>query len=788
MTDLFLDVLNTSFAASWVVLAVVLARLLLKKAPRWMVCGLWMLVAARLLIGGGIVAPFSMIPSTEVIPPESLYDLSPAIHSGVAILDNTINPVYTESLRPIPGASVNPLQVWTAVFSIIWAAGMAAMAIWAILSWGRVRRQVRESIPAEGGVFLCDRIGSPFIFGLFRPKIYLPSDLGGDARDHVIAHERSHLHRRDHWWKPLGFLLLTVNWFNPAMWLAYTLLCRDIEMACDERVVRSLSMEEKKVYSSALLSCSVNHRHIAAYPLAFGEVGVKQRVKSVLHYKKPAFWVILVTVVLTAVLGLGLLTSPEGEPEPAEIRYNGVLYIQEGESVDLIPDKQQATDTLKSVLRDSTKHPTEDGQAAGLGREYAGQPVVLVGNALYLEEPGGGRWLKFQMKTPHEFLFDTLEKELDYLVSVKAVHVWEWESLPDDRRAGLRQVLQELRTTSFEPLPGDQPPGGPLSISFYQNSLTTAFNLSLSDKGSWVLHFYDPDLGSQLWQFRSAGLSAWAESYLDRAGYYDSVFAGQETTISYRTFEHDGLTLNCGIPDGWRAEEIAPARDDAYAAFRFQPEELTGWVNVYLFPEEAAIDLSSGTPSPVEFSTGVTGVKYSLYADRWEVFQLDTTRGTLVAMPDPDADWLAELGAVAEAILGSIRAYDHGEQILGVVNRLGIHLRVENVTPKGATLICTQDGTLWDNILTGSPWTLKRWTNDGWVSIMPEEAVWTSIAYLVNQNDTTRWDINWSLIVGELGPGRYRVGKDLQGRPEPSGHTGRGGRIHPADLLRGIYH
>jgi len=170
MTDLFLKVLNASFAASWMVLAVVLARLALKKAPRWMVCGLWALVAVRLVFGG-IDAPFSLLPSDQLITPGSLFDQARVLHSGVPILDNAVNPIYTDSLRPMPGASVNPLQIWLAVFANLWVLGAAAMTVWAAVSWLRVRRQVRESIRTEEGIFLCDRIESPCIFGLFRPKI-----------------------------------------------------------------------------------------------------------------------------------------------------------------------------------------------------------------------------------------------------------------------------------------------------------------------------------------------------------------------------------------------------------------------------------------------------------------------------------------------------------------------------------------------------------------------------------------------------------------------------------------
>ena len=762
MTDLFLDVLNTSVSAIWVVLGVVLARLLLKKAPRWMVCSLWALVALRLVFGG-FEAPFSLIPSPELIPPESLFDQAPVIHSGVPIVDNIVNPVYTESLRPAPGASVNPLQVWLAVFANIWLLGMVVMCLWAVISCHRVRRQVRESIPADG-VFLCDRIESPFIFGLFRPKIYLPSTLDEASRGHVIAHEQAHIARRDHWWKPLGFALLTVNWFNPAMWLAYLLLCRDIELACDEKVVRNYSPVEKKAYSSSLLSCSINSRSITACPLAFGEVGVKQRVKSVLNYKKPAFWVILATVVLTAVLAVSLLTNPQ--TKQAEIRYNGVLYVQDGDPTEFVPDQQQHAGTLRSVLHDSTEHPQEDGQAVRLDWEYAGQPMVLVGSALYLEVPGGGMWLKFNAETPHKFVSETLEKELDYVVCAEGRYVDEWESLPDDRRAELSLPLKDLQTASFEPVRENALPEGRLSIYLYQDSLTCSMNLTLGEDDSWYLHFYEPEFGSiQYWKLRSSALTEWASPYLDRTEYYDSIFSEQEAVIVYHTFQQNALSLNVGIPHGWQAEALTS--DSDAAAFQFQPEGRTGWIHVHLFPEEARLDIQMNDPTPAELPNGISGTVKSLHGDQWESMQLDTTRGTLLLTMTRDVDWWDDLGTAAEAILGSLRAYDDGEEILGKPNLLGITLNVEHATPNGATLVCTQDGGLWDQITTGAPWNLERYEDGQWVGVMPESTAWTSIAYGLNRGNATRWNINWSQIIGPQKPGQYRISKHFRGEKRP---------------------
>ena len=455
MTDVFLDVFNASVAASWVVLAVIAARLLLKKAPRWMVCALWALVAVRLLWPGFPEASFSLIPSSQIISPQSLFDAAPEIDSGVAILDNAINPVYTESLRPALGASVNPLQVWLAVFANLWLLGMLAMGIWAAVSCWRVRRQLRERIVLEGNVYLCDRVESPFIFGLLKPTICLPSNLDEQTRNHVIAHEKAHLARRDHWWKPLGFALLTVNWFNPVMWFSYILLCRDIEMACDERVARSMDAAEKKAYSSALLTCSIRHRYVTACPLAFGEVGVKQRVKSVLHYKKPAFWVILVTAVVIAALAAGALTNPV--EKVSELRYNGQLYVLFNNFYSYLPASEPIGD-LRSILHDTTEHPALDFQATNLDESYAGCSVYQEGENLYLIKFDGTA-LAFRLKTLLEFpakeLRSVLNQDSRYDLSYHTAHLESHEQLLGSTKDALKALLRDVANPEMPAAPSN---------------------------------------------------------------------------------------------------------------------------------------------------------------------------------------------------------------------------------------------------------------------------------------------------------------------------------------------
>ena len=318
MSGIFLKLLNLSISASWLVLVVLALRLVLKRAPKWVNVLLWGMVALRLMLPFSIESALSLIPSAETVSPEVVrFDPAPTITSGVTIIDNAVNPSLSESFAAAPLASVNPLYVWIYLAGWVWLIGLAAMLLYALVSYLRLRRRVSASIPLWENIYVCDEVPSPFILGIVRPRIYLPSALDEAQRGSVLSHERAHLARRDHWWKPLGFALLAVYWFNPLLWLAYTLLCRDIELACDERVLRGMDAGQVKAYSSALLACSVPRRMLAACPLAFGEVGVGARVKNALRYKKPAFWVVAASVAVCVVVAVCFLTNPRTDTDAA---------------------------------------------------------------------------------------------------------------------------------------------------------------------------------------------------------------------------------------------------------------------------------------------------------------------------------------------------------------------------------------------------------------------------------------------------------------------------------------
>ena len=318
MAAVFLKLLNLSISASWLVLAVLALRLVSKRSPKWMNVLLWGIVALRLVLPFSIESALSLIPSAETVSPVAVQSApAPTITSGVSVIDNAVNPSLSEHFAAVPTASVNPLYVWTEIAGWVWLIGLGAMLLYALVSYLRLRRRVSVSLPIQDHIYLCDAISSPFILGVVKPHIYLPSGLDEVQRQNVLAHEQAHLARRDHWWKPLGFALLAVYWFNPVLWLAYALLCRDIELACDERVIRTMDESAVKTYSTVLLACSMPRKAVITCPLAFGEVGVKERVKNALRYKKPAFWVVAASVAVCVVVAVCFLTNPPTDTDAA---------------------------------------------------------------------------------------------------------------------------------------------------------------------------------------------------------------------------------------------------------------------------------------------------------------------------------------------------------------------------------------------------------------------------------------------------------------------------------------
>ena len=350
MNEFFLKIINMSISASWLIFAVLILRLVLKKAPKWVNVLLWGIVAIRLICPFSFESALSLIPSAETFPKKIISGPSFDVQSGITPVDNRINDYlgdrYFEGVT-VPANNGNTIMT---ILTIVWTIGILLLVAYTVISYWRLHREIDTAVRYKDNIFQSENVSSPFVLGLIKPRIYLPFKLDGQDMEHVVAHEQAHIRRKDHWWRPLGFLLLTIHWFNPLMWLAYVLLCRDIELACDEKVIKGLSNEQRADYMQALVACSVNRRMIAACPLAFGEVGVKERVKSVMNYKKPAFWVIIIAVIVCVGVAVCFLTNPKQD------RYTLRIVVPAGSQEEFV-----YTDEEVSTVRNSIKIWSGDG-------------------------------------------------------------------------------------------------------------------------------------------------------------------------------------------------------------------------------------------------------------------------------------------------------------------------------------------------------------------------------------------------------------------------------------------
>lgn len=312
MEEVFLKIMSMSISACWIILVVIAARFILAKAPKWIRVVMWGIAGIRLICPFSFESVLSLIPSDTIYNMDSL-NADGGIHNVVdnQLSNQPITPVVPNEIVPAVEQSAGTAQNTVLAASVVWIIGVAVLMAYMCISFFRIHRRVREAALYKENIWLCDRIDTPFVLGVFRPEIFLPSSMNKEDMGYVIAHEQAHLKRCDHWWKPLGFVILAIHWFNPLVWAAYMLLCRDIEFACDEKVIRQLGASDRKAYSTALVNCSVPSKAISACPLAFGEVGIKARIKAVLNYKKPAFWIVLAAVILCVAVAVCFLTNPK---------------------------------------------------------------------------------------------------------------------------------------------------------------------------------------------------------------------------------------------------------------------------------------------------------------------------------------------------------------------------------------------------------------------------------------------------------------------------------------------
>ncbi|MBO4458133.1 MAG: SH3 domain-containing protein [Butyrivibrio sp.] len=320
MEQLFLYVLNNAITVSALIIAIIVVRAFGKKMPKWIACMLWMIVAIKLVVPVHIESVLSLIPTREPIPSNITMEENPQIASGISSVDGTVNSIILQKIPSDSAASVNPLQIWFYIGGLVWAIGMAVLIVYAVVTYILLRKRVSASVKVAPKVYECDDISDSFILGIIIPRIYLPSTMSDDAKEYILKHEFAHLSRLDYIWKPLGFAILSVYWFNPLCWIAYILLCKDIEYACDEKVTMNIEKDKKAEYCRVLFENSIQRRMIEACPVAFGGNNVKNRIKNVANYKKPAFWITLASLVVCAAVGVCFATSKSSETELTEVQ------------------------------------------------------------------------------------------------------------------------------------------------------------------------------------------------------------------------------------------------------------------------------------------------------------------------------------------------------------------------------------------------------------------------------------------------------------------------------------
>lgn len=459
MDAVFLKVFNMSITAGWLILAVLVLRLLLRRMPKRFICALWAIAAVRLICPLSFESAFSLIPSAETVSPEVVrFEIEPAIDSGVPVINDVLNPVVRDSFMRAPGESVNPLQVWVWAASVVWVVGMVVMFGYAVVSYLRIRKLVQESVPLRDkldkmdNIRLCDTVQSPFILGIVRPQIYLPSGMDEEQMSCVLAHERVHLRRGDHIWKPFAFLLLSVYWFHPLVWAAYFLFCRDIELACDERAVRDMDLDGKKAYCQALLACSMPKRVMLSHPLAFGEGRVKQRVKLVLHYRKPAFWVMAAAAILCAAVAVCFLTDPRkdgGEKTGEEQERSAIIpmvmvgdryYYDTGRVITRTGTNTDTDGEIVSAVN-VWERPQENNQSNfGTGYRYRyGEGDTI---EIYIDE----KWAVFEYRSSDGSQIRYLDRWYSKGdLSDETIEWLEWyNGLPEEEQLAVDHVPQDL--------------------------------------------------------------------------------------------------------------------------------------------------------------------------------------------------------------------------------------------------------------------------------------------------------------------------------------------------------
>lgn len=394
MDNLFLTVLNMSLTASYVIVFVILIRLFVKKLPKSYSYALWFAPLFRLICPFSFDSIFSLIPKNVNIPQDIAFSPKPEISSGISAIDSAVNKVLpAPTLNQI--ASANPMQICLAIGAAVWLMGIAILLIYSVFTSVKLYRKLEDAKHMEDNIYIMSGFKTPFVFGIVNPKIYLPGNLLVSEKPYVLLHEQTHIKRLDHIVKLIFFIVTCIHWFNPLVWAAFYLMGQDMELSCDEKVVKQMGSSIKKEYSSSLLSMSTGRKILGGSPIAFGENNTEGRIKNILNYKKPALWVLIVITIIIVIFIIGLITNPKANEtiitdRRPMIMVNGDLYLDTGKEVSVEMDESAIIGEITSSV-DQSEKPIEEGQSnfGNIGAKYAHYEdsiVVLLNNEWVLFE------------------------------------------------------------------------------------------------------------------------------------------------------------------------------------------------------------------------------------------------------------------------------------------------------------------------------------------------------------------------------------------------------------------
>ena len=709
MKELFLSILNASLHGSIVIAAVLILRLVLKKAPRALFCLLWLLAGLRLVLPFEIESRFSLQPDMEpvvlnqtvVIPataetPDVQLSLPqeemPADTQQEAPREQT-GFVYIEENGTVRVPELGDILCW------VWLAGAAVMLTGSMISYFRLKRRLREAWKTEDGAWTCPELDTAFVLGILKPRIYLPAGLKEPERGLILNHERTHISRCDHISKLAGYWVLAVHWFNPLVWVGYACLCRDIEMACDERVVRGMDVQARKDYSRALLNCAGSHRGLAACPVAFGETSVKQRIVSVLNYRKPGFWVMVVAVVALVFVVACLMTSPTGlRLDEYAVGTSGSLTSADlsGGNWEIDLNASQIEE-LEEILRSIRISEEGTGERGKIG-DY--QLMMFYDNLSILQFSG-----------------DCSE-------------VWVMGGVKREvlNPAALRRWIRETEKVATGAVVDREVSGEPFA--------------AMDAPAEWLR-------GVSADMIREA--SAYERIVLEQAGGYSS-HSQRDGTLTEETLTELIRILN-------QMPEAAVGKQKRLSSLHYgylqtQMSARSG-LSLTLHDDVnglvVILRILDGEDMELIMTDDLEGVERNEKLDNclcWEIGNQELLEFLQAFQADP---------TLIRLHMSSQTRPERNEE-------WGLTFSVENVTPGGLTLVCEQNGAFVDGeLMTGGFFYLQRLTEGG-AQVVPtlQEAAFTTEGWVISSGETYRWDTNWEWLYGKLEPGVYWLYKFVQ--------------------------